>query len=244
MSRIAVVTGASSGIGRACATRLAKGGFRVLAAGRRVDALAALAREASGIVTQSADLAAPGQLLSLLNAAQDHFAARPSVVVLSAGRGLRGTLLSSDPTQWEEVVRINQLSMMAQLRESAEYLLACPASESPSDIVVLGSTVGRHVSAANPVYGATKFALHSLCESLRQEVCDRGIRVSLIEPGFVKSRFQETAGYDPKWFASLERESGPFLVPEDIAAAVSFVVSQPPHVHVDDIRIRPVRQKV
>jgi NADP-dependent 3-hydroxy acid dehydrogenase YdfG len=112
------------------------------------------------------------------------------------------------------------------------------------DIVVIGSTVGRQVSAFNPVYGATKFALHSLVEGLRQEICEHNIRVSLIEPGFVISEFQESAGYDMQWFRQLEQESDPFLTPEDVARAVNSIASQPAHVHIDDIRLRPTRQRV
>jgi NADP-dependent 3-hydroxy acid dehydrogenase YdfG len=109
---------------------------------------------------------------------------------------------------------------------------------------VIGSTVGREVSARNPVYGSTKFALHSLVESLRRAVSASGVRVTLIEPGFVRSGFQDSAGYDREWFADVERASGPLLVPDDVARVVRFVVEQPPHVHVDDIRLRPTRQVV
>lgn len=111
------------------------------------------------------------------------------------------------------------------------------------DIVVIGSTVGRQVSAANPVYGSTKFAVHSLVEALRQEVCALNIRVTLIEPGFVRSGFQEAAGYDTAWFEGVAAASGPLLVPEDVAEVVQFVLDRPKHVHLDDIRLRPTRQK-
>lgn len=110
------------------------------------------------------------------------------------------------------------------------------------DIVVMGSVVGRNVSPFNSVYGATKFAAHALAEGLRRELAAEGIRVTLIEPGTVKSEFQATAGYDPTWFAGYEKEIGPLLVPEDIARTAAFVVSQPPHVHLSDIMIRASRQ--
>ncbi|ATS51818.2 SDR family NAD(P)-dependent oxidoreductase [Xanthomonas citri pv. phaseoli var. fuscans] len=112
------------------------------------------------------------------------------------------------------------------------------------DIVVIGSTVGRTLSAGNPVYGATKFALHSLVESLRQELASSLIRVTLIEPGFVRSGFQQSAGYDMNAFDTLERDLGPFLSAEDVARSIRFVLDQPPHVHIDDIRLRPTRQRV
>ncbi|MQU05746.1 SDR family oxidoreductase [Pseudomonas helleri] len=244
MKRVALVTGASSGIGQAIAGRFAKDGMQVLATGRRQDELEKLAGEYPSVIAQTADLNMPLITKQLLETAKSRFGISPSVVVLSAGRGLKGSLLTSDSSQWQEMVDINLLSVMKQMRETAQFLLSNLKGESPQDIVILGSTVGRTLSAANPVYGATKFALHSLCESLRQELCVHAIRVTLIEPGFVKSGFQDSAGYDRQWFKDIEAESGPFLVPEDIAATVSFVVAQPPHVHLDDIRIRPTRQKV
>lgn len=244
MKRVALVTGASSGIGQAIAGRFAKDGMQVLATGRRQDELEKLVAEYPSVIAQTADLNTPLITKQLLETAKNRFGISPSVVVLSAGRGLKGSLLTSDSSQWQEMVDINLLSIMKQMRETAQFLLSNLKGESPQDIVILGSTVGRTLSAANPVYGATKFALHSLCESLRQELCVHAIRVTLIEPGFVKSGFQDSAGYDRQWFKDIEAESGPFLVPEDIAATVSFVVAQPPHVHLDDIRIRPTRQKV
>jgi NADP-dependent 3-hydroxy acid dehydrogenase YdfG len=136
--------------------------------------------------------------------------------------------------------------MMDQLRESAELLLEAQSGRSRNggDIVVIGSTIGRQVSSVNPVYGATKFAVHSLVEALRQEICGSNIRVTLIEPGFVRTEFQASAGYDLQWFDRLESESGPFLDAQDIARTIAFVVNQPRHVHLDDIRIRPTRQRV
>ena len=110
------------------------------------------------------------------------------------------------------------------------------------DIVVLGSTVGRNVSPFNSVYGSTKFAVHGAAEGLRRELGPKGVRVSLLEPGIVASAFQESAGYDPEWFASYSEEIGPVLSPEDVADVVGFLVSRPPHVNVGDITIRPTRQ--
>lgn len=244
MTRVALVTGASSGIGQAIASRFAKNGLQVLATGRRQEELDKMAAEHSSVIAQAADLNTPLITKELLESAKIRFGMSPSIVVLSAGRGLKGSLLTSDSSQWQDLVDINLLSIMKQMRETAQFLLSNSKGELPQDIVILGSTVGRTLSAANPVYGATKFALHSLCESLRQELCAHAIRVTLIEPGFVKSGFQDSAGYDRQWFKDIDAESGPFLVPEDIAATVSFVIAQPPHVHLDDIRIRPTRQKV
>ena len=108
---------------------------------------------------------------------------------------------------------------------------------------MIGSNVGRHISPFSSMYGSTKFAVNSLAEALRREVGPRGIRVTLIEPGFVKSEFQGVAGYDPAWFEGVLTKIGPVLEPEDVARAVSFVASQPAHVHVSDVLVRPTRQE-
>lgn len=246
--RIGVVTGASSGIGRAVAARLARQGTHVVAAGRRADRLAALADELAGqpgqVVPFVGDMVRDGWTEELLLTAEREWGPA-DLAVVSAGRGLPGTVLTSDPTQWAEVLETNYLAVLRQLRAcAADFVKQATADDSDRvrDLVVIGSTVGRQVSAANSVYGSTKFALHSLVESLRQEVCVHNIRVTLIEPGFVRSGFQATAGYDPAWFESIAEQSGPLLSPEDVAEVVEFVIGRPRHVHLDDIRLRPTRQ--
>ncbi|MEU9197836.1 SDR family oxidoreductase [Streptomyces hundungensis] len=248
--RIAVVTGASSGIGRAVATTFARGGARVVAAGRDAARLDAVRDEVAGgpgaVLPHRGDMTRPAHTEELLAVAERQWGAPADIFVASAGRGLPGTLLGSDPETWQELLEANVLAVMRQLRAvGAEFRKHAEADGGATvrDIVVIGSTVGRQVSAANPVYGATKFAIHSLVEALRQELCAHSIRVTLIEPGFVRSGFQDAAGYDRAWFEAVARENGPLLVPEDVAEAVAFVVGRPAHVHLDDIRLRPTRQK-
>jgi NADP-dependent 3-hydroxy acid dehydrogenase YdfG len=249
-TRIAVVTGATSGIGQATARLLLHHGTRVVANGRRAERLREL-EQAAGVdgdqlIGLPGDVRERELMLRAFEAARTRWNRTPDLMVLCAGRGLPGTLLSSDSSQWLDLLEDNYLSIMHQLRDAAQLLVA-DAMHDPArsrDIVLIGSTVGRFVSAANPVYGSTKFAIHSLAESLRQEVCGHGIRVTLIEPGFVRSEFQRNAGYDLDWFATIEERQGPLLEPEDIARTIEFVTSQPSHVHIDDIRIRPTRQPV
>lgn len=253
INRTAIVTGATSGIGAGVTRRLVEDGARVVANGRRQPRLTALEalwpgpqRPVLGVVGDATDA---GLIDRLFDAARGAWDRQPDLFVLCAGHGLPGTLLRSDPAKWAELFEVNCLAALRQLRACAErFVAAAQDGERENarvrDIVVIGSTIGRQVSAFNPIYGATKFALHSVVEALRQEICQHGVRVTLIEPGFVKSEFQAVAGYDPDWFRALEAEQGPFLDPADVAAAISFVVGQPPHVHLDDIRIRPTRQKV
>ena len=248
---MAVVTGASSGIGRATVTRLVENGMEVIANGRRHEALQELESQLNQasrrVYAISADIRDTGLVEGMFRASLEYFEVEPSVLVLSAGGGQPGTLLSSDPTRWAALFETNVLALMRQMREVATlWRKSPPVAETHSirDLVIIGSTVGRTLSAFNPVYGATKFALHSLVEALRQELCRDGIRVSLVEPGFVKTGFQAAAGYDMTWFGQIEEDIGSLLSPEDVARIVEFIVTSPPHVHIDDVRVRPTRQKV
>ena len=183
----------------------------------------------------------------MLDRARDHFGREADLVVVNAGRGLSGSVLTSDPGQWEEMIRTNLLGAAHLMRAAAGRMLAdlegADWRERARDIVVIGSNVGRHISPFSSMYGSTKFAVNSLAEALRREVGPRGIRVTLIEPGFVKSEFQGVAGYDPDWFEGVLEKIGPVLEPEDVARAVGFVTSQPAHVHVSDVLVRPTRQE-
>ena len=92
------------------------------------------------------------------------------------------------------------------------------------------------------MYGSTKFGVNSLAEAARRELGPSGIRVSLIEPGIVKSEFQGVAGYDEQKFGELMDKFAPVCVPEDIARTIGFIVTQPAGMHVCDVVIRPTRQ--
>jgi NADP-dependent 3-hydroxy acid dehydrogenase YdfG len=161
--------------------------------------------------------------------------------VVNAGRGLPGTLLGSDQTLWSDMLELNCLSVLRQMRAAATHMRAM-GTERVRDIVVMGSVIGRYVSPANPVYGASKFAVHSAAEALRQEVARDRIRVTLIEPGFVRTDFQRTAKYNMRNFDAQEAESGPFLQANDIAALVAIALSQPEHVSISNLVVRPTRQ--
>lgn len=250
--RIAVVTGASAGIGEAVARELAAGGARVVLNARRRDRLEALALDlghAHGrgcCAVAPGDCADPGVISSMLVAAESAFGAAPDLVVVNAGRGLAGSVLSSDDAQWEEVIRTNLVGAAALMRAAAARMLASLEGQDwrarPRDIIVLGSIVGRHVSPFSSMYGSTKFAVHALAEALRREIGPRGVRVTLIEPAVVVSEFQSVAGYTDDLVAGFEQKFGPLLAPADIARAIAFTASQPPSVHVSDIVIRATRQ--
>jgi NADP-dependent 3-hydroxy acid dehydrogenase YdfG len=248
-TRSAIVTGASSGIGEATVRLLVSQGIPTLATGRSREKLKALETDYNGdvrrIATVAADVLEDGFAKHLFDEARAIFGLTPDIYILSAGIGLTGTLMKSKRSGWARLINVNYIAALDQMRDCLELWSGGGGDNvGTRDLVVIGSTVGRQISTVNPVYGSTKFALHALVEGLRQEVCHNGIRVTLIEPGFVLSGFQVAADYDMSWFRSVETESGPLLRPEDVARVIDFVIRSPAHVHIDDVRIRPTRQKV
>lgn len=255
--RVAIVTGASAGIGEAVARELAGSGAKVVINARRAERLEALkssieAEHGEGRVAVAAgDCADDGVIGSMFDAAETAFGRAADLVVVNAGRGLAGSVVTSDKAEWEDVVRTNLLGAASLMRAAAERMTADRAevsgggdwTEKPRDIVVLGSSVGRNVSPFSSMYGSTKFAVHSLAEALRREIGPRGVRVTLVEPAVVVSEFQQVAGYTDELVGGFVEKFGPLLVPGDIARAIGFVASQPAHVHVSDIMVRPTRQE-
>ncbi|MDI1289326.1 MAG: SDR family oxidoreductase [bacterium] len=250
MGRIGVVTGASAGIGRAIATHLARAGASVVVNARREGPLAALAGELGPKARAVAgDCADESVISEMLDAAVANGGREADLVVVNAGRGLNGSSITSDPAEWAEMIRTNVLGAAHLIRAAGLRMLKASEGKvgpallaSPRDIIVIGSVVGRHVSPFSSMYGATKFAVHGLVEGTRRELGPKGIRVTLIEPGFVESEFQGVAGYDPKWVTEVFDRIGPVLQPDDVARMITFVASQPANVHVSDILLRPTRQ--
>jgi len=254
--RVAVVTGASAGIGRAVAEHLATGGAGVVLNARRADAISKLAGEINQrngrtcAVTVPGDAADPATVTAMLDRAHKVFGRSADLVVVNAGRGLSGSIMTSNEDEWEAMVRVNLVGAARLMRHAAERMLAeaeaqgeaWPDTARPRDIVVLGSNVGRHISPFSSMYGASKFGVNSLAEAQRRELGPKGIRVSLVEPGIVRSEFQQVAGYDPEAFGALMEKFGPVLEPEDIARTIVFIASQPRHVHLNDVVIRGTRQ--
>lgn len=259
IGRIGLVTGASAGIGHATACELATLGARLCVNARREDRLVALAQEiadrcapATGVadpdrvVTVPGDASDPGVIARMLDEPEERFGAPVDLVVVNAGRGLAGSVLTSDEAQWEEVMRINLLGAARLIRAAGRRMAALqekrPWPKHPADIVVLGSNVGRHISPFSSMYGSTKAAVESMTEAARRELGPKGVRVTLIEPGIVKSEFQGVAGYDEQSFGALMDKFSPVLTPEDVARTIGFVVRQPAGVHLCDVVIRPTRQ--
>jgi NADP-dependent 3-hydroxy acid dehydrogenase YdfG len=244
--RIAIVTGATSGIGEATARRFISSGYAVVGNGRTAEKLRLLEQELGAAFCGIAGDATDSTVLErLFTSAIERFGRPADIVVVNAGRGLGGSVKDADLSQFEAMLKINVTGALALLQKAAQKMVDGQQAGYPkraADIVIIGSVVGRHISPFSAVYGASKFAVHSLAEGLRREVGPKGIRVSLVEPGVVISGFQDGAGYSDEMVQTFENKFGPLLHGEDVATAIHFIVSQPPHVHISDIMVRPTRQ--
>jgi NADP-dependent 3-hydroxy acid dehydrogenase YdfG len=174
----------------------------------------------------------------------ERFGQPADIVVANAGRGLGGSVKNADLSSFEAILKLNVTGTLALLQKAAQRMVDQQAHypKQAADIVIIGSVVGRHISPFSAVYGATKFAVHALAEGLRREVGPKGIRVSLVEPGIVISGFQDGAGYSDAMVQNFADKFGPLLQGSDVANAIHYIVSQPPHVHISDILVRPTRQ--
>jgi NADP-dependent 3-hydroxy acid dehydrogenase YdfG len=223
--RVLVITGASTGIGAATARAAVADGFSVVLAARSEEKLAALAGE----IGDDRALAVPTDVTvwedneRLIDAATDRFG-RVDVVFANAGFGAARGWLKETPQHWREMVLTNVLGAAYTLRA------AIPAvKETTGHLLITGSVAGRRALPGS-LYSCTKWAVTAMGEAVRADLNDSGVRVTVIEPGMVDTPF-------------FDNGAGPgALQPDDIARAVMYAISQPPHVDVNEILIRPTAQ--
>lgn len=244
--RVAIVTGATSGIGESTARKFVNDGMAVVGCGRRADKLRALEEElGSAFCGVAGDAADEAVLDRLFACALETFGQEADLVVANAGRGLGGSVKDVDLSEFKELLDINVTGTAYLIQKAAKRMVETQKTafpESAADIVIIGSVVGRHISPFSAVYGASKFAVHALAEGLRRDVGPQGVRVSLVQPGIVISGFQAGAHYSDELVGSFLEKFGPLPSCDDIADAIHHVVSLPPHVNISDIVVRPTRQ--
>jgi NADP-dependent 3-hydroxy acid dehydrogenase YdfG len=242
--KTAILTGASSGIGRATALTLAQAGAAVVIHARRKDRLDKLSSEISDhggkalVVVGDASIQADIDLLLNRALTWNEGGCKYDIVVVNAGRGLAGCILSSNESQWEELYNINVLGAAHLMRQAGQYMV----QRRSGDIVVIGSVVGRNISPFSGFYGSSKFAVGAIAEGLRREICSHGVRVSVVMPGIVLSEFQNVAGYNEENFGKGIAHFGKLLEPQAIADGIYWLLTLPPHVNVNEIMIRPTGQ--
>ena len=242
--KVAVITGASSGIGEATAESLAKEGAAVALLARRHDRLVDLA----GRIEDSGGKALPleidisdhgkveaafGQITGQLGGAH--------ILVNNAGVMLLGVVEGWDVAQWQRMVDVNILGLLYCTREAMPII----RDSGGGHIVNVSSVAGRTANLGSAVYNFTKWGVTGFSEALRQEAMNSGIRVTCVEPGFVTTELQSHNEH-PMVVEGLEKmrdEIGEPLEAEDIAEAIRWAVTQPERVNVNEVLVRPTGQK-
>jgi len=242
---VALVTGASSGIGRATAVALASAGASVAVAARRGDRLRELADEIDGdVLVVEADVTDEAQARSMVQRTVDRFG-RLDTLVNNAGVMLLGPIVDAPVEEWRRMVDLNLLGLLYVTHAALPYLLAAAESEprQVADVVNVSSVAGRFARAGSGVYNATKFGVGAFSESLRQEVTRRHVRVSLVEPGAVATEL--VSHNRPEVLEGLLAQWGPVevLASEDIADAITFAVTRPRRASVNEVLVRPTEQE-
>ncbi|MQS35973.1 SDR family oxidoreductase [Streptomyces katsurahamanus] len=239
--KVALITGASSGIGEATARALAAEGAAVAIAARRVDRLRALGEEltAAGTKVHVLELDVADQQ-AVDEAVRSTVEALGGIDILvnNAGVMLLGPVEDADTSDWHRMIETNLLGLMYMTRAALPHLL-----RSRGTVVQMSSIAGRVVVRNAAVYQATKFGVNAFSETLRQEVTERGVRVVVIEPGTTDTELRGHITHAPTKAAYEERISKMRkLQSEDIAEAVRYAVTAPPHATVNEIFIRPTDQ--
>ena len=244
---VALVTGASSGIGEATALALAAHGATVAIAARRRDRLESLAERLEGngatALVIEADLTDPTQAEAAINRTAAELG-RLDILVNNAGMMLLGPVVDADTTQWWRMLDINVNALLYCANAALPHLLAA-APDGPrnvADMVNVSSVAGRTVRRGSAVYNLTKHGVGAFSESLRQEVAGRHVRVSLVEPGATATELrshntQEIRDMQAQRFAGVRTMDA-----DDIADAILYIVTRPWHVAVNEILIRPTEQ--
>ena len=245
---MAIVTGASSGIGEATALALAQNGARVAIAARRRDRLEALAAriEVSGgtSLVVECDVTDEAQARGLVDRTVDDLG-RLDILINNAGVMLLGKVEGADVRQWRQMLDLNVAALMNLSHAALPHLLEAAEQEprQAADIVNVSSVAGRVARVGSGAYNASKWAVNAFSEALRQEVTGRHVRVGLIEPGAVDTELA-SHNTDPEVVANMRKRFGSIqrLTAEDIAEAVLFMVTRPRHVAVNEILVRPTEQ--
>jgi NADP-dependent 3-hydroxy acid dehydrogenase YdfG len=221
-----LITGASSGIGAATARQAAAAGYRLVLAARSADRLAELAAELGGeerAIAVTCDVTEWDQQEALVERAL-HMFGRLDVAFANAGFGAARGFLKESPEQWRSMVLTNVYGAALTIRATLPAL-----KESRGHLLLTGSVAGRRALPGS-LYSATKWAVTGMGESARQELNGTGVRVTVIEPGMVDTPF-------------FDNPVSNALTADDVARAVMFAVSQPAHVDINEILVRPTAQE-
>ncbi|HTV94679.1 MAG TPA: SDR family oxidoreductase [Steroidobacteraceae bacterium] len=237
--KIAIVTGASSGIGAATAELLAREGALVAAVARRADRLEQLVRriEAAGgrAAAFPADIAIDAEAAAVAERVLARYG-RIDILVNGAGIVRPGAVETSDPAHWREMIDINLLASMYLSRA----VLPGMRARGDGHIVIVSSTAGRYVGTRHSGYTASKHAVNAFAETMRQEVAPHGIRVTIVEPGATTTEVASSIPDAEDRAAMVQHvtKEGSMRA-EDVGGAVLFALRQPPYLNVREIWLAP-----
>jgi len=236
--KVALITGASSGIGRALAIALGAEGVKLALAARSVERLEAVkaATKAPDAISLPTDLTNPTDVDAMVRHTLDHYG-RIDILLANAGIYTPGDVADGVPDDWDAAISVNVNSVFRAIRATLPGMIA----QGSGEIIVTSSISGHQAIQWEPVYSATKHAIQSFVHGLRRQVAAQGIRVGAIAPGVV---LNELWGYtDPKVIAAkvAAREG---LQSEDVAEAVLFMLTRPANVTIRDLVILPQNQDI
>ena len=242
--KVAIVTGASSGIGEATAESLAGEGAAVALVARRGDRLAGLAERIEGAggraMPLEADVTDHGKVEALIGQVAGDLGGL-HILINNAGVMLLGPVDGADISEWKRMVEVNMLGLLYCTRE------AMPAMRDSGGghIVNISSVAGRTANLGSAVYNLTKWGVTGFSEALRQEALHSKIRVTCVEPGLVDTELQghNTNPAVVDAIDKMKEQTGDMLQAADIAEAIRYAVTQPDHVNVNEILIRPTGQQ-
>jgi NADP-dependent 3-hydroxy acid dehydrogenase YdfG len=243
---VALVTGASSGIGAAAATGLAAEGAAVALAARRrerLDTVAASIRDQGGTaLVLECDITDQQQAAAAVERTASELG-RLDTLINNAGVMLLGPAAGAPLAEWQQMVELNVLGLLYCAHAALPHLLRA-AGDGPrqvADMVNISSVAGRFARNGNGVYALTKHGVGALSESLRQELAGQYVRVSLVEPGATAT---ELASHNrPEVLEAIRNQFGQRMEATDIADAITYIVTRPRHIAVNEILIRPTEQE-
>ncbi|HEA6165444.1 TPA: SDR family oxidoreductase [Staphylococcus aureus] len=225
--KIAVVTGAGSGIGEAIATLLHEEGAKVVLAGRNKDKLQNVANQLAqdSVKVVPTDVTKKEEVDELIKMAQQTFGGL-DIVINSAGQMLSSKITDYQVDEWDSMIDVNIKGTLYTAKAALPTML----EQSSGHLINIASISGFEVTKSSTIYSATKAAVHTIIQGLEKELAKTGVKVTSISPGMVDTAI--TATYNPTDRKKLE--------PQDIAEAVLYALTQPKHVNVNEITVRPV----
>jgi clavulanate-9-aldehyde reducatase len=241
--RAIAITGATSGIGEATAVAVARAGAGVALAGRRADRLDSLVRRIEDFGGQAialpTDVTVENEARAFVQHAYEQLG-RLDALVNNAGVMLLGPVMGADTNEWRQMIEVNCLGLLY----CTHAALPVMAEAGGGHIVNISSVAGRRAMLGSAVYNMTKWGVVGFSEALRQEALHVGVRVSVVEPGWVETELQGH-NTNPLVVDAMERVRGDLRDPleaEDIAGAIVYLLAQPDHVNISEVMVVPTRQ--